>query len=408
MFELADNKKIGTYLKRAIHKKDYKSVRQFGKAYLEERNLPTNAENLRNMSNRLSQILNGKKGIQIDDLPVFTKLLDMSCEEILSAGKCFTPSSNHLTNYSIATSKNKKEWVAYVNREDKLILNADEYGKTVIDYALEFANFDFMKFLMDNGYIWFVGTEEKDLFEYGFGAGTSIERNPLIPRNMNVLDVKMQERYDLRMKMIILAIKHGDIQMLTELRAREIPSLYQANCYACRPAACDKYFDEELITALVSASDEILEYFSKEFEITDRIGISNRFMFPFISKLIDALIESGNDYVQWMLKDAIEHNRYALSKLTELLATTVNYYEQIYIDGISYERIKNDIIKSIKKNIDYYDDGDLVSYRTANAKGGIITNIVRVSLTSSNVIYKHLIKELNELYDQIQNITPII
>lgn len=41
------------------------------------------------MANRLSQMLNGNKGIQIYDLPVFTELLGISCEELLSAGRCF-------------------------------------------------------------------------------------------------------------------------------------------------------------------------------------------------------------------------------------------------------------------------------------------------------------------------------
>ena len=408
MFELADNEKIGAYLKRAINKKGYKSVRQFGKAYLEERNMPTDTEKIQNMSNRLSQILKGKKGVQLEDLPIFTKLLDMSCEEILSAGKCFATSANHLTNYSIAASKNRKEWKAYIKREDQLILNIDEYGKTVIDYALEFENYDFMKFLMDNEYIWFVGPDEIDLFNYNFGAGTSIERNPLLIQNTNLLDVKMKEQYDLRMKMIILAIKQGDIKMLTDLRARELPSLYQACCYSCTPAECDKYYDEELITALISASSDILEYFSNEFEITDRIGMSNRFMFPFINKLLDSLIENGNDYAPRMLKNAIEHNCYVFTKLTELLATTTNYYKQVHTDIFSYEQIRNDIIKKIRHDIDFFDNGDLVSYRNANAEDGIITNIVRVNSTSDNVKTNRLIKELNDLYDQIQTIAPII
>lgn len=41
MFELADNKKIGEYLKKAIEKKKYDSVRKFCKACLKERNLST-------------------------------------------------------------------------------------------------------------------------------------------------------------------------------------------------------------------------------------------------------------------------------------------------------------------------------------------------------------------------------
>ena len=292
MFILADNKQIGAYLRRTIDRQGYPSVRQFGKACLEEANLPSNDEELRKMSNRLSQILKGKKGVQLEDLPVFSKLLDISCEEILSAGTCVAPSSSHVTNYSTAMSADEREWEAFIQREDQLILNADEYGKTVIDYALAFRNYRLLKYLTDHKYIWFVGTDEMDLFNYNFGAGTSIERNPFLLRNLNVLDAKMKERYDLRMKMIILAIQHGDTKMLTELRAREIPTLYQACCFSCTPAECERYFDEALIEALTNASDEILEYFSKEFEIVDRIGAENRFMFPFISQLISALLET--------------------------------------------------------------------------------------------------------------------
>ena len=83
MFTLADNEKIGAYLKRIINKKGYRSDRQFGKRCLEERNMPTDDEELRKMSNRLSQILNGKKGIQLEDLPVFSKMTDTIARKII-------------------------------------------------------------------------------------------------------------------------------------------------------------------------------------------------------------------------------------------------------------------------------------------------------------------------------------
>ena len=132
MFELAENRAIGENLSRLINKK-YKSVRQFGKEYIKLDGRIADDDETRKMSNRLSQIINGDKSIQIYDLPIFTKLLDVSCEEILSAGKCFSASSNHLTNYLVATSKDKNEWLLYLNMEEQIILNADEYGKTVID-----------------------------------------------------------------------------------------------------------------------------------------------------------------------------------------------------------------------------------------------------------------------------------
>jgi hypothetical protein len=245
-----------------------------------------------------------------------------------------------------------------------------------------------------------------DLFNYNFGAGTSIERNPLLLRNLNVLDAKMKERYDLRMKMIILAIQHGDTKMLTELRAREIPTLYQACCFSCTPAECERYFDEELIEALTNASDEILEYFSKEFEIVDRIGTENRFMFPFISQLISALLETKNEYVQWMLKDAIKHNQYVRNRLADLLEVSADYYRQLYRESLQIESIKTDIVKSIMRDVDFYENGNLVSYRTVLRKDGIITNLVKVEGTSDDVQTRRLIQEVNELYEEIRKLVP--
>ena len=170
MFELADKKDIGMYLAKLIDGK-FSSKRQFCKAYLEADGETANEDEIRNMSNRLSQIIKGRKSVQVYDLPVFVRLLDVSCEEILSAGKCFVPVTTHLTNYAVAFTQNEKDWESYVHREDGIILNADEYGKTVIDYALEFKNYKFLRYLMEKGYIYFVGEDRNEYF-YNFGAGS--------------------------------------------------------------------------------------------------------------------------------------------------------------------------------------------------------------------------------------------
>ena len=157
MFKLEENdKQIGQYLSKLIDRK-YKSKRQFCRAYIEaDGNREADNDAIQKMANRISQIIQGKKAIQTYDLPIFTQLLDVSCEEILSAGKHFVPVSTHLTNYSVAFTKDKDVWERYVHREDRLILNCDEYGKTVLDYALEFKNIEFLKYLMEKKYIRFV------------------------------------------------------------------------------------------------------------------------------------------------------------------------------------------------------------------------------------------------------------
>lgn len=409
MFELADNKKIGLYLKSAILDTNrYTSVRKFAEACLVEMNVPNNLEEIRNMSNRLSQIINGKKSIQLTDLPVFTKLLNMSCEEILSAGKCKTTTFNHLTNYNIATSNDQNEWEKYIKRDEQLILNADEYGKTVIEYALEFENYDFVKFLMKHNYIWFVGTDEFDLLNYSFGAGTSIERNPLLMKNMNLLNSKMQERYDLRMKMITLAIKHNDIKMLNELHAREIPTFYQISLFAGIPTETNKYFDNDLITALSNADDSILEYFSEEFDIVDNSDRIHHFIFPFIGTLIESLVESKNDLVQQVLKDTIKHNQYVFNKLSESLDETVESYRKTFRNSTEFDKGKDDIINKIMYDIEFYDEDSIIRYRNILFNNKFVTNIIKVNATSDDVKTNCLIRELNDLYYKVQNITPIV
>lgn len=136
----ADKEKMGAYLKKLIEER-YPSHRKFGKAYLEAIDVQVNDEELRKISNKLSQIINGKKGIQLEDLMVFTDLLGVSCEEIITGGNYFVPVASHMTNYEIAFTDDPRVWKKYMEREDKIFLNSDEYGKTVIEYALEFKNY---------------------------------------------------------------------------------------------------------------------------------------------------------------------------------------------------------------------------------------------------------------------------
>lgn len=293
MFELANNEKIGRYLEGRIKEKQFESQRQFCKAYLEIIGEQTDDTQIQKMTNRLSQIVNGKKGVQLRDLPVFCRLLEISCEDILSAGKSHVPASARLTNYTAAFSNDRREWEAYVNREDSPILNADEFGKTFIDYALEAGNYELLKYMLDQGYIWFVGPDEKDHLTYftGFGAGTSIEKKTFpYPQNLNVLDALLRMRDELRTHMIALAIQHKDIKMLDSLHAREIPTLYQVSFFSPPPKACDEYYNPKLMDALLHADKAILEYFSEEFEIADRVRFPNRFLFPFMGELIERLL----------------------------------------------------------------------------------------------------------------------
>ncbi len=410
MFLLADNKEIGQYLMSRIdNNKRFGSRRQFCREYLAVKGEQTDNERIGKMANRLSQILKGEKGIQLYDLPLFCQLLEVSCEDILSAGKCPAPASTRLTNYAAAFSQDEQEWETYVNREDSPILNADEFGKTFIDYALEARNYKLLKYLMGKGYIWFVGPDEQNHSTYftGFGAGTSIEKKTFpYPRNLNVLDAQLKMRDELRTHMTALAIQHRDIEMLDQLHAREIPSLYQISAFSSAPTACEQYYNAELMDVLTHADNGILEYFSEEFEITDRVGFSNRFLFPFIGELIERLLQNNRPFAEYMLKDAIRHNQSVYDQLSVLLTDAVNFYKRPDYDMTNIV-IKNDVIRGILRYLNFF-DGDLVSYFALlpGTKKGLRSNIIQVNAKSADTVINRLITELNELYNAIRHITP--
>lgn len=223
MFELADNEKIGIYLKEKIGEK-FEKQRHFCKRYLECKGKELNDDEIRKVQNRLIQIIKGNKSIQIYDLPIFCELLDVTCEEILSAGENFAESSKRMTNYSIAFSNDENEWLKYINREDKLILNSDEYGNTVIDYAIRFKNYKFLKFLIEKGFIWF-DCGDCNKYALTFGAGTSIEKRKSFKID-NSLQYNLEMKDELRKEIIALAVQNKDIDILDKMRARELPTLY--------------------------------------------------------------------------------------------------------------------------------------------------------------------------------------
>lgn len=257
-----DNTKIGKHLADLIKQSEYKNDRQFGIAYLQLRDGTANPDDIQKMQNRICQIKQGNKGVQIEDLPIFSELLGVSIDDILSAGTALTPVITRKSNYSIAFSKDSAEWEAYINRDDKLILNPDEYDKTAIDYALEAGNYPFLKYLSDNDYIWFVGNDRNE-YSLGFGAGTSIKRREI--GYHDILEYRMKEQDDLRFKMIALAIAAKDFDMLEKLHAREIPLLYTINAIQHWTLKGKKLPSspniEQMIDNIASSENTALAYF---------------------------------------------------------------------------------------------------------------------------------------------------
>lgn len=411
MFKIAeDNAIVGKYLGKLIDTQ-YGSRREFGRQYLIAAGNPEpTVEETNNMANRLSQIINGNKGIQTRDLPFFTKMLGVSCEQILSAGEYCVPLQSRVTNYAIACSKDPKEWEEYIHREDKLILNTDEYCKTVLDYALEFRNYEFIKYLMAHQYIWFASEEQQD-YVFTFGAGTSIERRHISAVDYG-LEGKLKTEDKLRLELIALACDNEDLPMLEKLHARENPQLYnRAHFIFGQHPDFDHGYNEKMVKHIANSSESILDYFTSPFTIPDSINYKDgskrfhTFVFPYISNLIDYLIINQSSFAETAIKKAIRHNNKTYEKLCELILSVKN--DPCY----SPDYMKHMWIKTCKQYLDFFENGNIVMFcafysqlNTGKQIDGIVTNIVRASKTPKSPILKQLVEELNESYRKIENL----
>ncbi len=318
MLKLESNEVIGEYLRSKINS-SFKNVRSFCKAYLKLRdNTDTvSDEEIRKLQNRFSQILKGVKRIQIDDLPFVTKLLDISCEDVLSAGQTCIPSSNRVTNYSIAFSKDPKAWQEYIERDDKLILNYDEYGKTVLDYAYQFGNYPFIKYLIDKNYIRFIEPSGARI-NYAYGAETTIQRRSCSDTDVLGAHIKYQD--DLRMNVITLAMENKDYTVLESLRARETPMMQFCAISNSTPPLPEYYDCSRLVKAVSTASDEVLDYFSGEYSIiTARSNTEATFVFQHLDLLIEAMLKSKDRRVTSVIEAATDHNKKVRDRITAII-----------------------------------------------------------------------------------------
>ena len=398
MFEIEkDNAKIGKHLEKLILSK-HKSIRQFCEKYLkcvnENDNYQVEVKELDNMATRMSAIIKGKKSIQFYDLPIFCKLLEVSCEEIITAGRHYEPISGHVTNYEIAFSKDRDKWKKYINRPDKLILNSDEYCKTVIDYALEFKNYDFLKYLMDKNYIWFVDNSERDCTQQanGFGAGTSIKKRKIY--EVDSLDAELMDHIKenrLRQKLIALAIEKEEFHMLDTLRAREIPTLYQACIYMLPPTTSKDYYDDTLIEEIVT-HNEVLDYFTDDIEIKNQFNNPQMFIYPYIGKVLERLIEIKSKNAEYVIRRIIEHNQAVYAKLQSLISSAVE-------------------ISNLEPmfHFDFNDDEGFLSYMIPGSKedfAKFCANVICTDIKSNDPTIEILLNKLNESYDSVRDIKP--
>ena len=406
MFKLKTNEEIGAYLKKLILSK-YPSCRQFCVAYVDstldfsDDPQDLRSEEIRKLTNRLSQILKGKKSIQTYDLPIFSELLDVSCEQMLTAGAYCTPITSRRTNYNIAFSKNEQDWIDYINREDCIAAYADEFGKTVVDYAIEFKNYGFIKFLVENGYITLVSDEQWNR-DFNFGADTSIKERPY---ESKTLHNEFYENKILRTQIISLALENNDYDVLYNMRAREITTQFTMTTYSLTSLNFSDYYDVQFIDAILSSKSEIVRYFCEEYYVESHWQKGTKFLwlYPFFDNLIIQAVKSNNSEAKNLLDVAIKHNDKTYNNLKRAILKVIKHMKETLFRNVNFQKLIVDVLRDFKVN----EENGIISFYCpflGENSDIVATNIIFASVESKNSEIESKIHKLNELYSKIINI----
>lgn len=401
MFRTATNEEIGKYLFKLIDEKSdkFKSGRDFCKQYLflEKGEQPSDDE-IQKQANRLSGIKSGKYGLQIQDLGYYTELLEITCEELLSAGKSKPAFPDRYSNYTFAHSTDRGYWERYINNDDKLFLNADEYGKTILDYAFECENYGLIKFLTENNYITIVDNESTKDYVMTFMPPDKAMK--YMSRNANKLNDEIINNDKIRTTVVALAIKKNDKYFLTKLRAREIPALYSV-CEYGFSTQFDNFessYNDKLTNAVANADKEILDYFSEPFSIKSEHS-EGVFIYPFLGRLLDKMISENNKNTVYVLERTLDYNSNVLNELSEKIAQSYIMYKK-YCDD-------KEAFSGAVKYFDMNDNGvfTFMNYDPSDTSNLIKmkSNVIHISKRSKDEKVNELISKINKIYFAIKN-----
>lgn len=401
MFRTATNEEIGKYLFKLIDEKSdkFKSGRDFCKQYLflEKGEQPSDDE-IQKQANRLSGIKSGKYGLQIQDLGYYTELLEITCEELLSAGKSKPAFPDRYSNYTFAHSTDRGYWERYINNDDKLFLNADEYGKTILDYAFECENYGLIKFLTENNYITIVDNESTKDYVMTFMPPDKAMK--YMSRNANKLNDEIINNDKIRTTVVALAIKKNDKYFLTKLRAREIPALYSV-CEYGFSTQFDNFessYNDKLTNAVANADKEILGYFSEPFSIKSEHS-EGVFIYPFLGRLLDKMISENNKNTVYVLERTLDYNSNVLNELSEKIAQSYIMYKK-YCDD-------KEAFSGAVKYFDMNDNGvfTFMNYDPSDTSNLIKmkSNVIHISKKSKDEKINELTSKINKIYFAIKN-----
>ncbi len=369
MVKLASSEKIGNHLDELIDQK-YGEQKAFCRYYLEL--IGEEYEDTQSKEGRFSKIINDRGNLQAYDLLTISELLGVSCEDIVTAGRRCIPSYFHVTNRDVAYSDDSALWKRYVNQ--KQFLNADEFRKSVIDYALEAKNVLFLKYLVEEELI--------KIIEYNdHGRCLEVETKIKYYNGEYCNDQFGFEKSDrLRSGIMLLAIESGNCELLDLMHARETYELdYMIKNNSCNYDRVDinnGMIDSVVEAVALSENSSVLKYFSDEYSLFDK---NCSIIYPFIGKIIEKMIENERfEEAEQFLINSVEHNKNAF----EMISTFLND-EIIYQFKEVEKQKKEEMIEylnnglSFERRSEFYPTEDEIRNRTMQAyKFDVKNNVV--------------------------------
>ncbi len=364
MFDLAGNRDIGEYLFDCMRNKNYISVRQFAKDCLERKGKIINEETIRRESNRFYQIMKGEKRIQQEDLPYVCDMLDITCENLLSAGRNEIPREKRMANYNVASSADPAEWEKYMNIEGRPCLKADEYGKTILDYAVEFGNFDFVNYLFENDYL---TTEKKTKALGTFSIECSL---PVIGEkigsdsSMCHLSTELEHSYKLQCGLAALAVRSENYELAKKLISREIP----------RDAKETAALHREIIR---NGDLKFPEWLTEEHEITTKIINNSDFIYANLGDLIKCAVDKCADdkIIDFLIEKAVNHNSKVIENLKKHM---YECSDDAYVFRKDLHLVEFDSVKSSEnKPMRYFYIANAVCVNSESAKVSEINRLYK-------------------------------
>ena len=166
-----------------------------------------------------------------------------------------------------------------------------------------------------------------------------------------------------------------------------------------------QYYNEDYIHAIANASDNVLEYFAKEFELVSNLKWKSQFIYPFLGEVIEVLVENHQfKKAEFLAQHVLTHNQNTYEQVESLINIAYTAACDEWGDKLT-EDLKRALRLQIPKQIEYSEKNRVVSFFDSMGKDKTpicyATNIVRVKVDKTKSPIKDVLLEINMWYDRV-------